>query len=415
MRPNRVRLIVFATVTLIAGAVLAADWPAWGGPNGNFTTESTGLASSWRFGGPPEIWRRPLGEGYSAIVVVGEDLYTMYRKGETEWVVALDAATGETRWEFAYDSPTRSKDWSFDRGPGPHATPAVAGNRIFVIGSTTKFHALDRNTGNELWSHDFLGDFDGSFRHRGYSSSPLVYGETVLASVGGAGRSLVAFRQSDGSVVWRAGDDDASYSSPILIELGGKPQVAAFGANEIVGFEPETGALLWSHPHPTRNAFNISTPIWSDDGLLFLSSAYDGGGRVVRLTGSGNATRVEELWFSNQVRIHFGTGIRVGDTVYASSGDFGPAPMKAVDIESGDVLWQDRSFAKHSLVYGDGKLVVLAEDGTLGLVRANRDGMEKLAESRLFDSLAWTVPTLVGTRLYARSRQEIVAVELGEQ
>ena len=402
-------VLVVATTTVAA----ASDWPHWGGPNGDFTTDSTGLAESWPFGGPPEVWRRQLGEGYSAIVVEDGTLYTMYRKGETEIAIALDADSGETRWEFKYDSPTDERDWSFDRGPGPHSTPALFGDRIFLVGSTTKFHALNRTDGTVLWSHDFLDDFDGSFRHRGYSSSPLIFQDTVIIPVGGSGRNVMAFRQDDGTAVWRGGDDDNSYSSPILIELDGRAQVVALGATEIVGIDARDGTLLWRHPHATRGAFNISTPIWSDDGLLFVSSAYDGGGRVLRLSGGSPATEVEELWFSNQVRVHFGTAIRLGDTVYASSGDFGPAPMKAIDIGTGEVLWQDRSFSKHSLVFADGKLVLLDEDGVLGLVRADRKGMEVLARSQLFDSLAWTVPTLVGTKLYARNREEIVAVELG--
>ena len=147
--------------------------------------------------------------------------------------------------------------------------------------------------------------------------------------------------------------------------------------------------------------------------MLFMSSAYDGGGRAVRLTRQDGATKVEELWFSNQVRVHFGSVVRLGDTVYGSSGDFGPAPLSAVDVHTGEVLWRDRSFAKLSAVYADGKLVVLDEDGVLGLAKVSREGLEVLARAQVVNSLAWTVPTLVGSRLYLRTREEILALELG--
>jgi outer membrane protein assembly factor BamB len=111
--------------------------------------------------------------------------------------------------------------------------------------------------------------------------------------------------------------------------------------------------------------------------------------------------------------VHFGTAVRIDDTVYASSGDFGPAPMTAVDVKTGEVLWRDRTFAKHSLLYADGKLVLHDEDGVLALVEANRQGMTVKARAQVFNSLSWTVPTLVGTRLYLRNREEIVALELG--
>jgi outer membrane protein assembly factor BamB len=393
-------------------AATDADWPWWGGPRWDWKPAGPELADTWPESGPPVIWRRPLGEGYSAISVLDGSLYTMLRNGEQETVVAMAAADGKTLWEFTYDSPTEG--YTFDRGAGPHATPAVTAERVFTIGSTGKLHALDRATGSKVWSHDLIGELKGGKRHRGYSSSPLVVGNVVIVVVGGEGGTVVAFEQSDGSVTWRGGADDSSYSSPILIDLGGERQLVVFASTRIIGFDPDSGKELWSHPHLTRNAFNISTPLWSaDDGILFMSSAYDGGGRAIQLTkGADGATAVKELWFSNQVRIHFGTAIRIDDTVYASSGDFGPAPMTAVDVATGEVLWRDRTFAKHSLLHADGKLILLDEDGALALVEVNRQGMTVKARAQVFNSLSWTVPTLVGTRLYVRNREEIAAFEL---
>ena len=419
-KPRRSVRAAFLCLALMAGLTEAAGaentsadgWPHWGGPNGNFTTDATGLADRWPEEGPPRLWRRDLGEGYSAIVGQDGVLYTQYRLGERELVIALDAATGATIWERGYDSPTGG-GWNFERGAGPHATPAVAGERIFTVGSTGKLHAWRRSDGSLLWAKDVIEELEGTFRHRGYSSSPIVHDRAVLIPVGGAGKTVVAFAQDDGSILWRGGDDDNSYSSPILIELDGRHQLVALGATEIVGLDITSGSLLWSHSHPTRNAFNISTPLWSDDGLLFVSSAYDGGGRVIRLTAGAGSTTVEELWFSNQMRVHFGTAIRLGDIIYASSGDFGPAPMAAVDVHTGEVLWRDRSFAKHSAIYADGKLILLDEDGVLGLVRVSREGLEVLSRAQVFDSLSWTVPTLVGSKLYIRNREQAMALELG--
>ena len=395
-----------------ADAAIDRDWPWWGGPRWDWKPATPDLADTWPETGPPVLWRRPLGEGYSAISVRDGNLYTMLRNGEDETIVAMSAADGKTLWQFTYAAPTAG--FRFDRGAGPHATPAVTADRVFTIGSTGKMHALDRGTGKELWAHDLIGELKGGVRHRGYASSPLVNGDVVIAVVGGEGGTVVAFRQADGSIAWRGGADDSSYSSPFLIDFQGQRQLVVFAATRIIGFDPDDGKELWSHPHPTQSAFNISTPLWSaSDGILFMSSAYDGGGRAIQLEKSGDATTVKELWFSNQVRIHFGTAIRLDDTVYASSGDFGPAPMTAVDVRTGEVLWRDRTFAKHSLLYADGKHILLDEDGALGLVEVTRQGMTVRARAQVFDSLAWTVPTLVGTKLYLRNREEIVALELG--
>ena len=409
-------LIRTAFAVLIFGSAIVAkaadSWPHWGGPNRNFMIDSTGLADSWPEAGPLELWRRDLGEGYSAILVEDGVLYTHYRTGDQEIVVALDAVSGDTSWEYSYEAP--AEGWTFERGAGPHATPSLLGGRLFTVGSTGKLHCLRSADGGVVWSHDLMEDYDASFRHRGYSSSPIVHDDAVLLPVGGEGRMVIAFRQEDGSVLWQAGDDDNSYSSPILIELEGRYQLVVFGANEIAGLDTATGTPMWSHPHATRGAFNISTPLWSAaDGLLFFSSAYDGGGRVLQLTARGAETEAEELWFSNQMRVHFGTAIRIDDAIYASSGDFGPAPLTAVDMHTGEILWRDRAFAKSSVLYADDKLIVLDEDGALGLVKVDREGLEVLSRAQIFSSLSWTVPTLVGSTLYLRNREEIVALDLG--
>ncbi len=413
-------LAAVAMLSIATLAVTAAtdapdtDWPWWGGPRWDWKPVTPDLADGWPESGPPVLWRRPLGEGYSAISVRNGNLYTMQRNGEEETVVAMAAADGKTLWQYTYEAPTEG--WTFDRGAGPHATPAVTSDRVFAIGSTGKLHALDRATGAKVWGHDLIGELKGGKRHRGYSSSPLIHGDVVIVVVGGEGGTVVAFKQADGAVAWRGGADDSSYSSPFLIDLGNQRQLVVFASTRIIGFDPADGKELWSHPHLTRNAFNISTPLWSEqDGILFMSSAYDGGGRAIQLTRSGDATSVKELWFSNQVRVHFGTAIRIDDTVYMSSGDFGPAPMTAVDVKTGEVLWRDRTFAKHSPLYADGKLILLDEDGALGLVEVNRQGMTVKARAQVFKSLSWTVPTLVGTRLYLRNREEIVALDLGAQ
>jgi hypothetical protein len=179
--------------------------------------------------------------------------------------------------------------------------------------------------------------------------------------------------------------------------------------------DPATGQTLWAHPHRTDWGLNISTPSWSSvDHLLFVSSAYGTGSRVLELRQTGGKTSVTEKWASNRVRIHFGSVIRLGDYVYGASGDFGPAFLTAVDVKTGRTAWQDRSFARAQLLYGDGKLILLDEDGALGLAAISPQGLKVLARASVLENLSWTAPTLAGTKLYARDRKNIVAFDLGK-
>ena len=404
---------LFLSMTTAALAQ-SSDWTQWGGPQRNFISDAKGLAATWPATGPRRVWQRALGEGYSAIAVERGMLFTMYRKDENEIVVALDAATGKTIWEFSYAAPFSSL-YDMTNGPGPHATPLISGDLVFTAGATGKLNCLDKKTGKLLWSHDLLNEFQGTLRVNGYSCSPVAYKDKIVMMVGGPSSSLVAFNRKDGAVAWKKHDFKNSTSSPIIINVDGQDQLVAFMYGEVVGVDLNSGDLLWNHPHPAEYGLNTSTPVWGPDNLLFMSSGYGGGSRVLKLTRAGEKTNVEELWANRLMRIHFTNAIRVGDLIYGSSGDFGPAPFTALDVKTGNVLWRHRSFPRASFLFADGRFIILDEDGQLLLATATAEGLTVTSKAELLGNPSWTVPSLSGTRLYLRDRKNIVALELGLQ
>jgi outer membrane protein assembly factor BamB len=314
-------------------------------------------------------------------------------------------------WEFKYPAPTDGLD--FSQGAGPHATPLIAGNRIYATSTRKELFALDKVTGTRVWSHDFMKEYGAPSPGRGYACSPLLYNGTIIVTVGGPGQAIAAFNQQTGALTWKAGDFEESPASPMLIDVDGQPQLVLFAGDRVAGLDPASGRTLWTHPHRTDYGLNISTPVWSaSDQLLFVSSAYGTGSRVIELTQSAGRTRATEKWFSNRMRVHIGTVMRLGDYVIGSSGDFGPAFLTAVDIKTGKIAWQDRSFARAQLLYADGKLIVLDEDGTLGLATVTPQGLKVLSRAEVLSNVAWTPPTLAGTTLYVRDRKNIAAFSL---
>jgi outer membrane protein assembly factor BamB len=409
--------------SFVTSGASTADWLQWGGPGRNFMPDATGLASSWPSGGPKRLWTRALGEGHSAILVEGGRIYTMYRplgmmslvhRSQEEVVAALDAATGKTAWEFKYAAPTDGLD--FSQGAGPHATPLIAGNRLYAMSSRKELFALDKATGQRVWSHDFMKEYGASSPGRGYSCSPLLYNGTIIVTVGGPGQAVAAFDRQTGALAWKAGDFEMAPASPILIDVDGQQQLVLFAGERVAGLDPSTGRMLWSHPHRTDWGLNISTPVWSPaDHLLFVSSAYSTGSRAIELRQAGGRTTAAEKWFTNRMRVHIGTVIRLGDYVYGSSGDFGPAFLTAVDVKTGKIAWQDRSFSRAQLLYADGKLIILDEDGALGLATVSPQGLKVLSRAAVLANVAWTPPTLAGTTLYVRDRKNIAAFALGTE
>jgi outer membrane protein assembly factor BamB len=406
----RVALFAFAMFAASHARAQSQDWAAWGGPHRNFKSDVKGIAASWPAGGPKRLWSRELGEGYSGIAASGGKLYTMYRKGGQEIVVAMAADTGKTLWEYGYESPF--KNAYEEAGGGPYAMPLIIGDQLYAAGATGKLHCLDKNTGKVIWFHDLYKEFHATHMDFGYSCNPFAYKNTIIMLVGGRGHSIMAFNQKDGSVVWQKQDFANGYCTPVLINVDGQEQVVAFMAKDVVGVDPNNGDLLWTHPHSTEDSFAISMPVWGDGNLLLVSSSYNGGTRALQLARQDGKTNVKELWHNNRVRVHFGSIVRIGDYAYGSSGHSGPSFFTAINVKTGEIAWQDRAFAKASFLYVDGKFIIVDEDGALGLATATPEGFKVIAKADLLKSNAWTVPSLVGTSLYVRDRRTIMALDL---
>lgn len=399
---------------------LDAQWPQWGGPNRDFKIETSALATSWPESGPRRLWGRPLGAGESAITVDDNRLYTMFREGKQEVIIALDPSSGETLWEYKYDAPLFDGIYA-KHSAGPHSTPTIAGRRLYAIGVSGLMHCLDKETGKRLWSHDFLKEYNATIQSCGFSASPLAYGDTVIVPVGGAKSAVMAFDRGDGRVTWKSdgslvqpgNEFGAGYASPILINLGGRDQVVVFMPSEVAGLDPVDGTVKWRHPHRTEYGVNASTPIWGPDNILFITSAYDAGSRALKLTRKGDKTTVKELWFQKKMRVHFGSTVRVDDHIYGTTGDFGPAFLVALNAKTGKITWRKRDIvAKASCLYADRKLLALDEKGKLLLARVSPAGVEVLAQHQVTHDRTWTVPTLVGSKLYLRDRKNIMAFDL---
>lgn len=408
-------LFAALTVMTLFASVSQAQWTQWGGPNRNFMVDSKGLANQWPDGGPKKLWSRDLGDGYSTIVVDGNRLFTQYRIGDDELVISMDAQSGKTEWEYKYPAPFT--DVMKEYGPGPHATPLVLGDNLYAVGANMLFFCFDKKTGDIRWKHDLVAEHGLEPRPRGYSSSPIAWKDTVIipggAPEGKEGYSVLAFKQKDGGLVWKNQSFEVTHASPILIKVDGKDQLVVFMAAEIAGLNPDDGALIWSHPHKTQYGANLMTPMWTGDEYLFLSAAYDSGSRVIRLVNRDGKTAPEELWYSRKVRMHHANPVRVGDYVYGSSGDFGPAFFFGVNIKTGEVAWRQRGFAKATCILADGKVILLDEDGKLALATVSPEGMKILSEAQVLERTAWAAPTLAGKTLYIRDRKQIMALDLG--
>lgn len=406
------------TFLLAAGAAVSAKpegvpWTQWGGPRRNFTTDATGLKSSWPAAGPKVIWKRALGEGYSSPSVENGTLYTMYGRPRQEIVTALDAATGKTLWE--YTTPmTFNSDASPEMGNGPYSTPLIVGDRVFTTGVSGRLQCLAKQTGRVLWTQLLWEDHGGTRTMYGYASSPIAFRGTVIVPVGGRGKATMAFRQFDGTVAWAKGNIPNAYSSPLLISVDGLEQLVEVMDGLVFGLNPVNGDLQWQIPFQAAYGISVATPVWCPGNLLFVSAEYGAGSKMIRLERKGDRTVATAAWTSNRLRLHNTNAMFINGTLYFTSGGKGSqAILSAVDAASGKIYWQERSIQKATFVWADGKLITLDQDGFLMLADPSPKEFRIVAKAEVLTNLSWTPPVLVGTKVYVRDRKSIAAVDLG--
>ena len=389
----------------------APQWTQWGGPHRNFQTEATGLKDTWPAAGPRVVWKRALGEGYSSTAVENGVIYTMYGKPRQEITIAANAETGQTLWEFP--SPSTFASDAPEMGNGPYATPLIVGGRIFTAGVAGRLQCLDKKTGKLVWAQELWTNHGGSRLVYGYASSPIAFRDSVIVPVGGAGKAVMAFHQADGKVLWARNDFGNAYSSPLFIDVSGLEQLVVLMDGAVIGLNAHNGDLQWQVPFKADYSIAVSTPVWGPGNLLFVSSEYGGGAKVVELKRNGMQTTATELWSSNRLRLHHGNAMRIGDAIYFSSGGKGSqAILSAVDARSGKIHWQERSIEKATFLWADQKLITLDQDGNLMIAHPSPQGFKISAKAPLLTNLSWTPPVLVGSRLYMRDRRNMMAVDL---
>jgi outer membrane protein assembly factor BamB len=386
----------------------ATDWPQFLGPTRNGASPETGLIASWPKTGPPVLWDREVGAGFSGPVIAGERLILFHRDDDNEVVEFLDAATGKGRWKFAY--PTRYRD-DFGKGDGPRSTPLVAGGRVYTLGAEGKLHCLDLETGKKVWERSLNEEYQVRKGFFGVATSPLVEGDLLLINVGGKGAGIVAFAKDTGKEVWKATDHEASYASPVAATIDGVRHVIFFTREGIVSLDPKDGTVRFSkHWRSRMNAsVNAATPLIVGDHL-FVTASYDTGAILLRVRKDS----VEEIWQSDEaLSSHYDTAVVHERYLYGIDGRQEQRPrFRCVELKTGKVRWTREDFGCASLVIADGKLIILNEDGDLILVEPTPDAYREKARASVLSSPCRSPLALANGRLYGRDNKKLVCWDL---
>jgi outer membrane protein assembly factor BamB len=398
------RWSLLAALLLVAVAPIGADWPQFLGPARDGHSPDGILVSGWLERGLRERWRKPVGEGYSSVVVVAEQLYSMDADGGSEFVFARRVSDGGELWRVKLGASPRD----VYGGLGPRVTPSFDRGVLYLTTAELDLVALRAEDGRELWRRALRREMGARPPAEGNSAAVLVEGERLFAVVGGSGgRSAAAFDRAGGKLLWSALDDRGAYASPVALTLGARRHVLFLTATHLRALAPATGALLWSHPWPTYDGVNVATPLFVAPDRVFLSADYDQGAVLLQVRGDASRFTATEVWRNKAMKNHFNNSVLHDGTLYG----FDNFLLKAVDASSGRTAWAERGFGKGSLITASGHLIVLGEDGELALLRADPARADVRARLPALDGTSWTPPSLAGGRLYLRNAREMIALE----
>ena len=348
-----------------------------------------------------ELWRQPIGPGWSSFAVRGNLLYTQEQRGDDEIVACYDVTSGRPIWKHR----DAARFWESHAGAGPRATPTLHDGRVYTFGPTGILNALDASDGAVVWSRNVASDTATKIPMWGFASSPWVADDVVI--VAAAGR-LAAYELATGTRRWVGPDGGEGYSSPHLLTIGGIAQVLLLSEAGAVGVAPGDGRLLWEHSW--RQGMRIVQPAFTPAGDVLISSGDGQGLRRVSVTHDAGGWKVEERWTSSGLKPSFNDFVVHEGHAFGFDGSI----LASIDLTDGTRKWKGGRYGHGQLVVlpDQDLLLVLSEEGELALVRAVPDRFTELARLPAIEGKTWNHPVLAGDVLLVRNGQEMAAFRL---
>jgi outer membrane protein assembly factor BamB len=390
------------------------DYPAFLG--GRFWAEVEGvdLATDWKEHPPQQLWKQPIGAGWSGFAVVGDHAFTQEQRGPNELVVCYDVATGTILWSHQDEVRWDPSGSGALGGVGPRATPTVADGRVYTMGATGILNCLEAPTGKLLWSHDTLAEEGAAQVMWGRACSPIVVGEWVVASVGGSeDNSLVAYDAATGKRAWGAGTRQSSYATPVLTTIAGVEQIVVVNQDYVTAHDAATGAVLWEHRFAGNSDSNASNsqPVPVGDDRLLLSKGYSIPAQLVQVTRDRETWKTEIVWEKSVLRTKMSNILVRDGYVYAID----DIDLVCVELATGKRKWKSRRRPEvgngQIMLVGDA-IVVLSESGEVILIEANPKKYRELGSFQAIQGVTWNTAALSRDLLLVRNAGEAACFRL---
>lgn len=381
----------------------ANEWTQFRGNDRNGISHEKELLNEWPETGLELIWKQKIGDGFSEICISNNVMYTLSSdtlvEPWSEYVGAYNMETGEQIWRTIIDSIFIDPDgW----GNGPRTTPAIDDEYLYSYSSYGKLVAVAKADGKVKWTVDFMKEFGSRFPRWGFSNSPLLIDEVIITEAAATEeRGFVGIDKNTGKTLWTKGIASTTYNSPALVTMDGKKQVVFVNDTMLYSFD-KNGEILWTHRMPMRGG--TSMVVYIEPNKFFVSTM----GTIGSFLMEVNGTETKEAWTNTAMQNHWSSSVYFDGHVYG----FSKAKLQCISLEDGNEKWSKRGFGKGSLIFADGKLLVLSERGMLKLIEANPEMYVEKGSFQALDGKSWTAPSLVNGIVYLRNLTEMAAYKI---
>ena len=398
-----------------------SDWSQWRGPERNGTSKEGGLLKQWPAGGPKLLWQlNDIGDGYSTPAVVGTRIYLMSNRGmENEFVQALSTQDGKPIWTTRVGNvgnPNQNPPYAKAR-----STPTVDGDFVYALGSDGDLACLEAKSGKIRWQKSIRTEFGGQPGEWAYAESPLVDGDVVVVTPGGAQATLVALNKKTGALIWKSAvpdGDPAGYASAVVVQAGGRKQYVQLLSKGLVGVDAKTGEFLWRYKDAAKGPAQYFTPVAR--GEYVYCGALGVGGALLRLKPEGGGVAAEQVYFTRGLPNGIGGAVLVGDTLYGTEVGQG---LIAAELTTGKVMWKADKFGWASVASADGHLYIHLVNGDFVLAEATPAGFRekgrftppaqpKKKQAGQFAEMSFAYPVIANGRLYIRDLGSLWAYDI---
>ncbi len=386
----------------------APAWPGFRGPGRDGVSRSgRAFGTDWSSSPPVELWRRPVGPGWSSLAVHGELFFTQEQRGDDEVVACYRVETGEPVW--LHRDPARF--FESNGGAGPRGTPTLSGDRVYTLGATGILNALNARDGSVVWSRNVATDTQTDIPEWAYASSPLVIDEPESDGllITAASGTLVAYGLDTGELRWTGPKGGISYSSPQPMRFDGMLQVVLVHGDGVTGVDPADGRRLWQ---VDWSGYPMVQPAQMPNGDLLASASEGSGIRRLKVSQGAEGWQVEEVWRTMGLKPYFNDFVIHEGHAYG----FDSRILSCIDLEDGKRKWKGGRYGSGQLILlaDQDLLMVLSEKGELALVEAETGGFKELARLPGIRGKTWNHPVRVEDVLLVRNAEEMAAFRLPE-